>query len=443
MEHRFSYGRMEGTMDKWSGALVCAACLAVGACCGGDEGGDKTATDGGGGEATPSLEDQVAQSTPLSPSPGSATVGDLSLEAEVCAVEGAEFLGDSNMSMFASVAVADGRLFIADGSKEVRAFTIGDGDSCTLTLDADFGSGGAKTLGHDIEWLSVDGDGRVVASNGIFKAYAFDGTGDTEFDCDTKGYVEQHADGRWGISSWVNSTVRLVELAEGACSAEDWVLTDLSDDANRKGNFTSVHSAAVVGDKILIGGALAKTVDPETPNVVAVYDKAGKEKFRFGGSDEVGSDQNFGWVHAISGCEAGFCVLDSNYRRMTVWSPKGKFIGSVDLSELLDLGYPWINDFHLADDGYTYFVAANDRENSDVAEGVIYRVSGMGKASSGGAKATSSGSSGGHGKLNKPKRDPSQRGRPGSGSAGRGGGSSGGSSSGGSGRGSGGSGGRK
>lgn len=410
-------------MDKWSGALVCAACLAVGACCGGDVGGDNKAVDSGGGEAaTPSLEEQVAQSTPLSPSPGSATVGDINIEAEVCTVEGAEFLGDSVMRVFASVAVADGRLFVADGSKQVRAFIVGEGDGCTLTLDAEFGDGGARTLGHDIEWLSVDGAGRVVASNGIFKAYAFDGAGKTEFDCDTKGYVEQHAAGRWGISTWVTSNVRMVELAEGACSAEDWVLTDLSDDANRKGNFTSVHSAAVVGNLILIGGALAKSVDPDASNVVAAYNKAGKEKFRFGGSDEIGSDQNFGWIHAISGCEGGICVLDSNYRRMTVWSYKGKFIGSVDLSELFDLGYPWINDFHVADDGYAYFVAANDRESSVVAEGVIYRVSGMGKASSKDTKAAPRDFGKHKGRGDQLKRDPSKRpGRGDSGSSGRGG----------------------
>ncbi len=424
-------------MDKFGGALVCAACLAVGACCGGDGGGgdggggDGTGDGGGGGgEATPSLEEQIASSTPLSPTPGSATVGDVTLQAEVCTVEGAEFLGDSTMSMFASVVTANGRLFVADGSPKVRAFTIADGDACTLTLDESFGEGGALTLGHDIEWLSVDGEGRVIGSNGIFKAYAFDAAGETSFECDTKGYVEQHEDGEWAIAPWVNSNVRIVEIAEGACSAEDWVLTDLGDDAARKGNFTTVHSVALLGDTVLIGGGLAKSVDPDGPNVVAAYDEAGKEKFRFGGEGDVGSDQRFGWVHAMAGCKPGICVLDSNYRRMTAWSSRGEFVGSVDLSELLDLSYPWIADFHVAEDGTAYLVAANDRADSDVAEGVIYRVKGLGDARA----AAKQGGGRGHGKMDgrvQPKRDPSNRpggggGRGGSSSGGRGGSSSGG-----------------
>jgi len=143
-------------------------------------------------------------------------------------------------------------------------------------------------------------------------------------------------------------------------------------------------------------------------------------------------------------------VLDSNYRRLTVWSSKGEFVGSADLSDLLDLSYPWIADFHIADDGQAYFVAANDRKDSDVAEGVIYRVSGLGTAAK--AKATSGGTSTPRtgGKMDKGGRNPGARQpvtRPNSGGSSGGGrgsggttGSSSGSSSGG--RGGGGSSGR-
>jgi hypothetical protein len=88
------------------------------------------------------------------------------------------------------------------------------------------------------------------------------------------------------------------------------------------------------------------------------------------------SKDRFGWVHAIGPCKTGVCVLDSNYRRLTIWKTDGKFVASVDLSALFGLKYPWIADFD-RNKTHTFFVAGQDRDVKGVAEGNIYRVSGL------------------------------------------------------------------
>jgi hypothetical protein len=49
----------------------------------------------------------------------------------------------------------------------------------------------------------------------------------------------------------------------------------------------------------------------------------------------------------------------------------------VKLSDLFDLDYPWLPDFTFSDDGTAYFVALQKRADSDFAEGLLYRVTGL------------------------------------------------------------------
>jgi hypothetical protein len=82
-------------------------------------------------------------------------------------------------------------------------------------------------------------------------------------------------------------------------------------------------------------------------------------------------------VHAIEPCAAGICVLDANARRVSLWTRAGKPAGSVGLAELFGLSAPWVADFSVGKDGVAWFVAAQAREQSSVAEGLIYRVRGL------------------------------------------------------------------
>jgi hypothetical protein len=314
------------------------------------------------------FEQMVAASRPLEPSPAAQTAGAKKLEAERCKLEGREFLGKSALEVFKAVEVSADRLIVVDQQGALHGFSIDTKKGCTLTLDEAFGVAGTLKLPEKIESLSRDGSGRLFASNGIFGAHAVK-DGKHEFKCDTKGHVEVHDSGKWGIAPWVNSNVRLVQIDAGACKSEDWVLTDLNDDEKRQGPFANVNSSAVIGDLVLIGGVLSKKDDPSQPRVVIGFTKAGKEKLRF--------SDGFGWVNAIEPCTSGICVLDANLRRLSLWTRAGKHIASVELAQLLGLAEPWVADFTVAKDKTAWLVAAQARDKSAVAEGLVYRVRGL------------------------------------------------------------------
>ncbi len=340
-----------------------------------DKGEEKEGEQKEGEEA--SFEDQVAASKALKPSPKTQTVGGKDIEAELCKIEGRDFLGTSTSSMFKAVELIDDRLIVVDGEGQLNAFKIKDEDGCTLKLDKDFGDKGALKLKDSIEYLSSDKSGRIVASHGIFNAYSVK-DGKEEFACKTGGYIELHESGKWGIAPWVNATVKIVEFKDGACTLEDWVLKNLSQDDKREGIFGNVNTSAIIGDKIFIGGILTKSVNSKEPRVVQAYDRKGKELFRFGNEEKSFDDNGFGWVHAIEGCEGGVCVLDSNFRRISVWSSKGDFVGAISLKDLLDLKYPWLSDFTLkAGKGDAFIAASQSRDDSKVVEGLIYKIKGL------------------------------------------------------------------
>lgn len=321
-----------------------------------------------------SFEEMVSKSQPLSPKPEAQQDGPKKLTAERCTLEGRTFLGKSTMDVFKAIEVVGDRLLLVDHHGTISGFKIDTKGGCSLRLDESFGEAGMLKLPEKVEHLSRTSAGRVFASNGIFAAYAIK-DGKQEFKCDTKGHVEIHSGGKWGIAPWVNATVRLVKVEPDKCSSEDWVLKELNDDQKREGPFSNVNSSAVAGDLVLIGGVLAKSEDPKQSRVVIGYDKAGKQKIRFGG--ELSAKDGFGWVHAIEPCPTGICVLDSNLRRVSIWTRAGKHVATVELGKLFDLAYPWLPDFTVAKDGSAWFAAAQTRGSSGVAEGLVYRVRGL------------------------------------------------------------------
>jgi hypothetical protein len=276
--------------------------------------------------------------------------------------------------VFKAIEVVADRVLLVDANGQIHGFVLDPKAGCTLRTDPDFGSAGALKLPEKVEHLSRDGKGRVFASNGIFSAWVLEG-GKQEFECDTKGHVQMHSSGTWGIAPWMNATVRFVHVKPGACHGEDWVLKELNDDKQRQGPFAQVDSSAIAGDLVLIGGALAKSEDPIQARRIVAYDRAGKERFRFG-NVEPAADDAFAWVHAIEPCKPGICVLDGNKRRLSVWTRAGKHVKSLDLALLFGLTQPELPDFTIARDGSAWFVSAAARDPG-VAEGLVYRVRGL------------------------------------------------------------------
>ncbi len=324
----------------------------------------------------PSFEEQLAASKPLSPKPKEQEVAGQKYSAELCKIEGAEFVGPSTTSLFKAVEVVGNKLVLADTKGKLHGFDIESKNGCTLKVDSSFGSGGVLELPKEINHLSSDSSGRIMASNGIFAAYAVK-DGKQEFECKTGGHIELHPSGKWGIAPWVNATVKMVSFEGNTCKVEEWVLKDLGNDKKRVGPLKNVNTAGILGDTILLGGIPVEKVANREVRQVFAYDKAGKELFRFGSTDKTSGSDVFGWIHALSPCKAGICALDSNYRQISLWKKDGTHIGAIKLSALFDLKYPWIADMSFAKDGTAYFVTGQSRDGTKVAEGNIYAVKGL------------------------------------------------------------------
>jgi hypothetical protein len=144
-----------------------------------------------------------------------------------------------------------------------------------------------------------------------------------------------------------------------------------------------VHAVAFLDDLILIGGSVKANPDDNGSELVLAFDQDGKEQFRVGSTADSIEDSTHCWVHGVSGCANGICVLDSNCRKMVVWTAKGEFVGQVKLTTLFGLDYPWYGDFQVVGDvtyvaaGDTRNLAADENKSSDVVQGFIYRVHGL------------------------------------------------------------------
>ncbi|MBI3207262.1 MAG: hypothetical protein HYZ29_37335 [Myxococcales bacterium] len=326
-----------------------------------------------------SFEELVAQSKPLALSPAAQSLGAKKVEATLCKLPGAGFLAPSASSVIRAIEVVGDQLLVADHEGVLHGFKVSTAGGCQLSVDASFGDGGKLKLPNKIENLSKADSGLVMAASGIFDTYALQ-AGKKLFDCKATGHFQLAASGKWGIVPWVNSTVEISELGKDSCQRKDWVLQDLSDAAKRKGPFTMVNTSAVINEKIYIGGIQAEKVDGREPRIVVIFDKAGKELGRFGNTGKGFGDDSFGWVHGITACGGNVCVVDSNFRRMSVWSPDGKkFVGAIKLTALFGVpgSVAWINDVTQAKDGAIWLPAGVDREGGKVAEGHVYRVTGM------------------------------------------------------------------
>lgn len=333
-----------------------------------------------------SFQEKLALSIPLTPKPAEQKAGKLTIKAELCAVEGIKLLSENNMRVLQSVAVHRRQMYVVNEKNEVLRFLVAPGKACKLTLDKKWGKDGVLKAPSRADKVAVDRTGTLVVSS--FMGIHVIRKDKVAYDCGesgARGSVALHPSGRWGLSYFVGSTVQKYSFAAKACKAEPWALQNLSSSTKRKGPLSSVNTIGFYRNLVLVGGILAKKIKGFPPRVVVAFDGRGKQKFQFGALEGHGDDR-FGWIHAIAqGKKAQICVLDANYRRLSLWDARGKFIGAVKLGSLFDLRYPWIADFTVGADGKAWFVAGQDRElkkkikdqRISVAEGLIYRVTGL------------------------------------------------------------------
>ncbi|MCC6215006.1 MAG: hypothetical protein IT376_09065 [Polyangiaceae bacterium] len=325
------------------------------------------------------FDEQVAQSQPLAPQPVKQAAGSVEITASACTITGGNPVHRSTRDVLRAVRVVGDRLWVAGADEKVHAYRIAPGAECRLALDDRVSPDGTLALDVVAHALSTDASGRLYVSNGVFAGALVGRDGKLEYPCRARpgSIVALHPTGRWGLGHAFVVTVTRVELSAAGCESSPWALRDLATPA-RKGPLSNVSTIAFVDDQILVGGIVAKEVDPNAPRVVLSLDAKGKERFRFGNpaARYVGEDR-LGWVQAIAPCQPGICVVDSKYQRLSLWTrEKGEFLGAVRLANLLGLRHPTVNDLTV-DPAGAYLIAGQQREGSSVAEGVIYRLSGL------------------------------------------------------------------
>ncbi len=326
------------------------------------------------------FDELVKISKPLAIKPAAVDLAGTKLTAVVCAVEGAPFLFKSTIDGLRAIRVVGDRALLVTNDGVIRGYKL-EGDGCKLVVDKTFGDAGVSKLDQKVERLSTDGAGNVWASTGASAAYRLGKDGKVVAKCDAKpvGHLFVSEKGKTAIATFANDDVVKVTFDKDACKTEKWAFTDLTNEEKRKGNLVHAQAVGFLGDMIFLGGRLTKT--PEHPNdstVVLGLDAAGKERFKIGKLDtDYATKDRFHTVNAIGPCRPGLCVLDATHRRLTAWSPKdGKFLGDVELSALFGLREPWIPDFD-RNQKAAFFIAAQDRETKGVAEGNVFRVSGL------------------------------------------------------------------
>jgi hypothetical protein len=326
--------------------------------------------------AKPNFDELVAASKPVVASPADQPLGKYTVKAEVCTIEGGGPLGTSRSSVMPSIAIQGNRAWASNGKEELLAYQISTSGGCKLTPVASFGANGVLATDPKTRTVSASKD-LVVASNGVFGSSVIKGD-KLYYKCDARpqGYVAIHSSGKWGIGNFANATVAKVSFTDTNCTSQPWVFENMSQ-PTRKGDLTNVNSVGFMGDTVLVGGIIAKTVNPKEPRVVLGLNAAGKELFRLGNLEKSFADDGLGWVHAVSGCGVGICVLDGNYKKLALWTSTGTFIGKVELDKLFGVKSPWINSFAVAPDKSLYFVAGVDRDGGKVAEGLVFRVTGL------------------------------------------------------------------
>lgn len=321
-------------------------------------------------------KDEVGK--PLTATPAPQKVGDKTLTATWCRFPGDGFIGKSASQVIKAIEVVGDRLYLLDGDGLMYAYVIDTSNGCTLAVDTAFGDAGKLKTPKKIDHFSKNDAGTLFAG-GIFETLAFKDGKQVPFDCKATGHIEVDPGGKWAFVPWVNSTVETAELSDTGCTASDWVLKNLNDDAKRVGPYKTVMASAVIGDKVYLGAIPAEKLDGRETRVIAISDKAGKESLRFGATAPGNSEDRFGWVHGISACGDNVCVVDSNYRRLTVWTRDGKYLGFAPFKALF--GMPadviWTNDISTAKDGSVYIPAGQARDGVKVGEGLIFRITGF------------------------------------------------------------------
>ena len=316
----------------------------------------------------PTTEEAAAEGVPQDPQPGVHNAGALTISAQRCAIEGAEFVGDSASRVMPGIAVFGDQVYLSNAEGQTLRFLADTSAGCTITLDPTWGDGGVYTPESEQDALNIAlGTGRLVMSGSVFEAEVVDTTTGASYVCDVTGEVEITGDGSLGVAYFPGSAIRQVNFTDTGCTVDD--------PAPQASSLAYENQTILAGQFTLDGQFVTGGNLPGNIAQVISYTQDGSEVWRQGESapDSFG-DQRYGWVHAISLCGAtpAICTLDTNFRRLQVLNADGTWVTSADLNELLDIESAWWEDMEFDEGGRIWMPVGGGRDEGDLSDGFLF-----------------------------------------------------------------------
>lgn len=295
-------------------------------------------------EAETSEEEAVEESGPLSPEPGSITIGSYTLTAEFLPFEEpleTTASGDPDMTVFLNT------VYVGDGDSTVKVYTLTDGGlTYVKSLDISCRNG-----------ISADNNGNIYADGGVFEAKIYDPDGNEIGQAAASGTISASKDEDFALTFWPGND-EVTKISGGA--SEPWVITGMNSGGSI---FTNINKIEVQNGHVLVGGEDADKY------LMAAYDTAGNQL-------AVSTEPLSGTLpNAL--CETANGYICTAVGDINLIAPDGSLIGSDDDTETL-FGVPgtfWIRNLTTLPDG-TVLVCASCIK-SDCDEILVYKLSGF------------------------------------------------------------------
>ncbi len=344
-------------MKKILTVLLTLVCIVSLAACGGktdkldnSDSNNTTETQAAESAKQETESEQKAASEPLNPTPGSVTIGDVTLSAELIRLDKPMQVPSQSRPY---MAVFGDTVYIGDGDKIVKKYTLSDN---TLSLVKEMNISNSNGL-------AVDGKGQLYADGGVFAAKIYDGDGNQIGEAAEKGNISISQTEDFALTYYPGRDA-VTKISGG--TASQWVISGLrsNDQSQIKGPFNKIAAIEVIGSHALVAGSIGKE------QKLVVFDTAGNEVAR-------SSEKLFGnGISAMTETSNGY--ITASVSTIHLIKKDGTFIGKSDSTKPL-FGVEeivWLKKFVPMPDGSVLALCGAKRAD-ETAEALLYRIKGF------------------------------------------------------------------
>lgn len=343
-------------MKKRLAIILTLVCMIALAACGGqtnngnNNSNNTTNTQTEGNTQQTQEPEQKAAAEPLNPTPGSLTIGDVTLTAECIKLD--KPMQISSMSQPFMEVFGD-TVYIGDGDKVIKKYTLSDN---TLTLVKEMNIPNSNGI-------AVDSKGQLYADGGVFAAKIYDSEGNQIGEAAESGNISISQTEDFALTYYPGRDA-VTKISGGAAST--WIISGLKsgDPAQIQGPFTKVSKIEIVGDHVLVAGEIEKE------QKLVVFDTAGNELLRSSG-------KLFGsGIHAMTETANGY--ITASVATIHLTKNDGTYIEKNTATNALfgvENGV-WLKKFVPMPDGSVLALCGAKRAD-ETAETLLYRIKGF------------------------------------------------------------------